>query len=254
MVEREATLIAAAQDVAAKTSAVAKAEADITVSSVKARLLDEALKKQKKAQKVGDATVTEVQKEKAKVDSIKESVAAMKGTKSHPKVVSALQKQLNKLGLDDSVVSSVNTAFTKDPSARGEFDAIVLVNLDKDLQGEADKIDARLNAEEPGRARRAHAAEVAQIAYDTAAAEVAAAGAGRSGALVAVKAAEVAMEAADASAKGFNKEMKDGVTSLAKLRKDAAHFEQGPHAAFRRLEWHAAPPPKPQEPAEGAAP
>mmetsp|Transcript_30725 Transcript_30725/g.95526 ORF Transcript_30725/g.95526 Transcript_30725/m.95526 type:complete len:373 (-) Transcript_30725:72-1190(-) len=122
----------------------------------------------KAAQKTGDAGLKQASDAKAKLEAaLAEHMEYLKKEEGFdPKQAGAHMKKLvpiaKQLKLDESLMTALSSASTQPPSKRGEFDNMVIGQLEAGIQGKADEHDATLKAGEAGAAERAAAVATAQ--------------------------------------------------------------------------------------------
>lgn len=171
------------------------------------------------------------------------------------KKLTVLSHAGKKYGFEPSLLTALVGALTKAPADRGEFDTVVLAQIDEEFATRISAIDKQQEEGQGGRAERAATVEAAKAVYEggKAAQEDSAL------ALEAAKDAQDKSEAAVASAReavaAFIPECKRNISELEDAKASLRAFLEGPLAAFAALrEPPQAPAPMDEGAAEAGAP
>jgi len=254
LARREAAISSAAREEASRIGAAAGKKADLTIIGSDIKHAEENLKTCSDAQKAGDAASVKLEGKLEKWDKTKKDLFAPAAEAALSKKQAAdLDKALLKLGMDQSLVNSLATSSTKTPEERGEFDKVVLQNVEADIAAKMGELQAGIAAEAPGKAQRAAVKDKAQADYDAAKAKKDAAAAAVREAEKAVTAAGKDLSDAKEKVAHFAKEFKSIEASLAAATKKLEGLRTGPVALFATLKTRTAPPPPPEPVAEPAA-
>lgn len=167
-----------------------------------------------KAQKSGDAELTHAGEAKKKLEAaIADHLTYLKAEEGFDsKQATAHMKKLNpiakQLKLDESLLTALPSACAQVPSKRGEFDRMVMDQLEAGIQGRVDELDATLKSGESAAAERAAAVATAQREVEEAVEAEKNASSALASAKVEEKDASDAMKMAQAT-------LDDGCTALA---------------------------------------
>eukprot|EP00929_Paragymnodinium_shiwhaense_P032298 TRINITY_DN17929_c0_g1_i1.p1 TRINITY_DN17929_c0_g1~~TRINITY_DN17929_c0_g1_i1.p1 ORF type:complete len:386 (+),score=186.95 TRINITY_DN17929_c0_g1_i1:74-1159(+) len=251
---REAAIGTAAREEASKIGEAANKAADLTIVGNELKHAEDALKQAADAQKAGDAPAAKLEAKLAKLEAAqKDSLAPALSAALTRKEGLELDKVLLKAGVEASIVNSLLNSTTKAPEERGDFDKVVLSNVESDIATKMQELKAEIDKEAPGKTERAAAKDKAQAAYDAAKEKRDAAKAALTEAEKAVKAAQKALADAKSKVSGFSKEMKAAETGITAAQKKLAALREGPIALFATLKARTPPPPPAEEPAAEAA-
>lgn len=252
---REKAITTAARDEAAKIGAAASKDADLTTIGMEVKHAEDALKVAVDAQKAGDKKGEAFEKKKGEWEKAKTDLFAPAYEKAlSKKEAKTLDQTLAKLGMDASLVHSLETAVTKTVEERGEFDKVVLQNVESDIAAKIAELEGSIQAEAPGKAQRGTAKDAAQATYDKAKEKKDAAKAALTEAEKAVKVAEKAKKVALEKVANFGKEMKAEESKLVAATKKLEALKSGPLATFAALKARTPPPPPPVEETPTPAP
>lgn len=239
---------------AAAKTAEAQKEATVVEASLKFRLADEALKAKIKEQKAGDSEYNAVDAKKAKVADAIEKFAAAKAAAASKKAVASLESALKAVDVDASLLGVLPNVIAKEPAERGEFDGVMLSNLDSELAKKLETIEAELAPLAPAKEGRASEVAAAQAAYDAAKEARDAAKAEFKDATAAVHDADKSLKAAEEDEKDFANTLKAAKSKKEEAEKELSKFREGPLACFTTLKVQTTPPPPPPEPEKEEAP
>lgn len=219
------------------------------VVSEKQSLVDEAaaaLKTKKEetlsaqaAQKAGDseldssgARLESLTGAKATVDKLKSGSDDATSVKTN---ISALIELLGLYKFDQSMLTALPTVLSKAPDARGAFDAMVVGQLDAELEKHIERLKGVMQDGEADRAKRAEVVAAAQAAQNTATEAHAVAEA----ALYAMQAEfaqrEAAVRTAQAALKDLGPELLRHAAAVDSAKLGLTNFQEGPLAAFTEL-------------------
>lgn len=171
-----------------------------------------------------------------------------------PEAAAALGPRLQRLfSLDESLLSAIPTVFAKEPAARGNFDIMVVDQLEAEAQKALEALEADAEAAEVARSRQADAVKAAeealQIAKDRQRASAEA--------FVAVRReeeeCEASLQAARQTLRSVAPEKRRREKALSQAQAALQDFRGGPLATFEELSGRSAQAPPSQEVAEGAA-
>lgn len=240
-VQEQQSVVNAKQDHLAEAAAALKSKAVELVAA-------------QSAQRAGDSELDSAESSletlhgaKATVDKLK---AGFEDANSAKVAISAVVDLLSRYQLDRSMLTALPTVLSKAPDARGTFDAMVVSQLDAELDKHTARLQDVIKNGEVDKAKRAEAVAAAQAAQSAASDAHAAAQA----ALCAVQAElakrEAALRAAQTASKELGPELlrQAGAVDSAKLR--LASFREGPLAAFAEITAPLLPPPAPEEGAD----
>lgn len=149
--------------------------------------------------------------------------------------ISALIELLGRFKLDPSMLTALPTVLSKAPDARGAFDAMVVSQLDAELEKHIARLQGVIQDGEADRAKRAEAVSAAHAAQ-TAASEARAVA---EAALYAMQAEfakrEAALRTAQAALKDLGPELLRQAAAVDSAKVELASFHEGPLAAFTEL-------------------
>lgn len=211
-----------------------------------------------KALEAGEAEAAAAVEQKAKLEAFLVEYNAAKETKATAAWLKDLAKVGQDFALDEHLFQTAPATLKKAPESRGDFDKVVLTNLDAQFSGALAKFQATIDTAEPAKAERA--AKVAETAAKLAQAnaDFDAAQAVLKAAQSEVKAATVNKKATEKTLKSFDSDAKKVATEL-EAAKTALAAQNDVVAAFDALLTRTvAPPPvvevAPMEVAAEAAP
>jgi len=246
----QAQIIEEAHKRAAAKGTDAQKEATVVETSLKYRLAEETLKLKLKEQKAGDADYNAVDAKKAMFQDAIAKVEAAKAAVTIRKEMHALEAALKACSVDASLIAVLPNVLMKEPAARGEFDAVMMQNLDGALAESFAAVEAELKPLEPAKATRASEVAAAQAAYDAAKEARDAAKEEHKKSSAAVAAADNSLKAAEGAEKHFAETFKTAETKKKSAEQELGKFQEGPLATFSKLKDQKTPPPPPEPEAE----
>lgn len=246
-------IVAEANKRAAAKQAEANQEASLVEAMLNYRLADEELKAKVKMQKAADAECDAAEARKAKIAGVSAKFEAAKAAVATKSEITSLEKALKGIHVDPSLLSVLPKVLTKDPAARGDFDAATIGSLDSDLSKKLADIDAEIAPMMPAKTARAGEVATAQAAHDAAKDARDAVKAALKDAGNAVSAADKDLDAAEDAEKNFAHTLKVAKGKKDDAEEELASFRTGPLAGFARCKAQATPPPLVEETAAPAA-
>jgi len=184
-------------------------------------------------------------RKKAKVEEAIKKLADAKATAASKSEVANLEKALKAVNVDASLLGVLPSVLSKDPTARGDFDATTLGSLDRELAQKLADIEAKILPMIPAKTARANEVAAAQAALDAAKEARDTVKTALKDATNGVAAAEKQLEAAEDTEKDFARVLKDAKAKKDETEKELMHFREGPLASFTKLKAQATPPPPP---------
>ncbi|CAE8649213.1 unnamed protein product [Polarella glacialis] len=239
------------------SSEAATTELALAAGELKAAL--EALKVAEQEQKTGDAELVAAGAKKERYEAATVTFSQIKEGTMEAKAAAKALADLGKLGkdlaFDTALLTSLPAALSKEPAARGNFDQLVITQIESELQKHVAAVTGILEAGAPEREVRAAKVTAAKSVADVAAVRETACKDALKDAQAAQKEAEKTQTAAIKAVKLFGSEMKQVATDLQEAKDSLQEFQSGPMAAFQDLlARSSAPPPAPPAPPVEEAP
>ncbi|CAE8595948.1 unnamed protein product, partial [Polarella glacialis] len=153
--------------------------------------------------------------------------------KAAAKALADLGKLGKDLAFDTALLTSLPAALSKEPAARGNFDQLVITQIESELQKHVAAVTGILEAGAPEREVRAAKVTAAKSVADVAAVRETACKDALKDAQAAQKEAEKTQTAAIKAVKLFGSEMKQVATDLQEAKDSLQEFQSGPMAAFQ---------------------
>ncbi|CAK8989752.1 unnamed protein product [Durusdinium trenchii] len=240
-----------------KAQATAAAKEEVTSAEASLKAAKQALKTAEQEQKAGDAKVTVDEAKKGKLMSTMESVflPCKEGALAESAItkgIADLQKLGKEYGFDTALLTSLPSALSKEPASRGDFDGVVVKQVEDELQKRLDTLTAELNEAEPARQARADKVANCKAAVEAGKMKQESLEKALKDATTAEKEAVVAAKAAVKALKAFGPEMKETKGALDEAKESLDDFTSGALKTFTELLEHTKPPPEPVE-AEAAS-
>lgn len=240
-----------------KAQATAAAKEEVTSAEASLKAAKQALKTAEQEQKAGDAKVTVDEAKKGKLMSTMESVflpckEEALAESAITKGIADLQKLGKEYGFDTALLTSLPSALSKEPASRGDFDGVVVKQVEDELQKRLDTLTAELNEAEPARQARADKVANCKAAVEAGKMKQESLEKALKDATTAEKEAVVAAKAAVKALKAFGPEMKETKGALDEAKESLDDFTSGALKTFTELLEHTKPPPEPVE-AEAAS-
>eukprot|EP00440_Ansanella_granifera_P055390 gb/GFBE01060046.1/.p1 GENE.gb/GFBE01060046.1/~~gb/GFBE01060046.1/.p1 ORF type:complete len:384 (+),score=139.63 gb/GFBE01060046.1/:1-1152(+) len=202
----------------------------------------------KKAEKDGDLFVKEKERlEKIVVDFFRPLAQGGCG-EDVPRLVESLQASVQKLGLDESMLTALPEAIGKEPATRGMFDKSVISALEEELNKRIAEKKTSIEGSEPAKVDCAEKLKVAEASFEAAKAKQHESAEAYNNARNAQKDAENAVKLAQQVLADLDPEVKKLEKELAFAEKDLQDFCHGPKSSFGELRDRVLPP----APAEAA--
>jgi len=249
---REKAVAAAAEASSAKAAALEAAKVALTEATAGLAAATAALTEARAEQKTGDAAVNAAGDRKAQLEGcLTGAFAAVKD--GDASALKAVLDTCRAFEFEQQLLVSAKAALAKTAAERGDFDGMVIVQVEQEFARKIAALAETLSEGAAGKAERASKVEAAERSMEAAAALKAACKAEADAAHVAVKEASGAAKAAEKALKDFGPEMKSAASDLARADADLQAAE-GVMAAYAELrDRTSAAPPEPDPPAEPAA-
>jgi chromosome segregation ATPase len=269
LAQAETTVSSADEEKANRTNAVSSAEAKLSELEEKLKAAQEthdadkaaeaaaksALEAASKAHAANEAESASLVDKKTRLDAaMKEKFeplqASGKSGQEGRKTLNALVKVLKDLNFEGGLVESLSETLSKEPSARGTYDEIVLKHVSEHAAKLITDFEASAKKAEQTQAETAQAKESATTSHAAAWEKLSAPETGSKALLVAATQAKSDGKAAVASAlaavKTYEADMKEAARKLEDTKQAVAEFKEGPAKAFAELK-ELAPAPEPVE-------
>eukprot|EP00933_Yihiella_yeosuensis_P073569 TRINITY_DN82283_c0_g1_i1.p1 TRINITY_DN82283_c0_g1~~TRINITY_DN82283_c0_g1_i1.p1 ORF type:complete len:387 (+),score=152.30 TRINITY_DN82283_c0_g1_i1:127-1287(+) len=209
------------------------------------KLASDSLKDSQAKQKSGDHDALVLESGKQALErAIADLLTPLKEGTGGKRQLQALAKQLHASSLEDSLIEAVELPLNKKPDTRGNFDKVVLEQVDTQIAEKLAALTSKLAAEAPAREARAAEVKAAQDNYDACKAASDTAAEELKCAKEAEAAAKTALAAAKESSKNHTQELLDAASHLDSARKNLENFRSGVLVAFEELLGRTAPVPE----------
>lgn len=254
-VSREAAVQAAEKDLAAKREVANKKKYDLGSAAQAFKMAKEAVAAAQLAESIAEKDIQATTAKKGLLaaafsDYVKPLAEGTVGQDDAARLVKSLMSVLAQFQLDESMMTALPSALTKEPSTRGPFDTTLVAQLDDAVSvrmanftgkiRDATILQAKLAADLKASAAAFHVARLKQHA----AADV------FTKARSAQKDAEDALEAATQALKNLDPEEVALTEDLANAQDSLKVFLEEPKLFFQTLSHRVTPPATPEEPEE----
>jgi hypothetical protein len=255
---REKAAVDAEEKLNSKIAEVQSAKVALAGKAMAFRAARTALAEAEQAKVLDGQVAQDAEKKKSDFVAALEDLTALKSAPAQDaegrKRNSELMSLLKKHKFEESMMIALPAALAKAPEARGQFDSMVIGQLEAELAKNISEQDKILADAVPGQEKCTSAIKQAQDAFDAARGEQ------RSSAKIFDTLSKEQADLTEASA-GAQKAVRDIVTVLKKHDK-ALHnaeveveiFEQGPRETFKALCERTTPPPVVEDEDDAAAP
>eukprot|EP00930_Biecheleria_cincta_P034514 TRINITY_DN2384_c0_g1_i3.p1 TRINITY_DN2384_c0_g1~~TRINITY_DN2384_c0_g1_i3.p1 ORF type:complete len:380 (+),score=139.76 TRINITY_DN2384_c0_g1_i3:84-1223(+) len=255
----EATVNGGGDETSRREAAVVSAEQNLQVcqetlqekQTLKAQTLEklkatlEPLKEAQAKQQDGDAKGDDLEKAKEAFAAARsELLMPMKEAGGSKRPLHNLAKQLKAVHIEDSLLEAMELPLLKKPEQRGDFDAVILEQLDLQLSEKDLAFESKLKEAASAKEERAAAVRAAQDAHDTAKEASEAAAEELKAAKDAESAAKASSVEAHRAAKSLTSELADAAQQLDTARQRLEAFRSGPLVCFNELLERSAPLPE----------
>lgn len=253
----ESTAEAAAADLAAKSTAADSAKTEVGSATAALKAAKAAVTTAESDQKAFDADLEAIAAKKVHLESsLAETFVPLKeGNKEAVKgSVAELVKVGKEFEFDQSLMSSLPSAFSKDPESRGSFDSMVITQVESEIANKIAALAETLKVGEPAKAAAAEKVATTQAELTTATEKDVTCKAESEAAKAAQKEAEGTSKAASKALKDFEPDMKKASKALDAAKDILSELTAGPLKAYAELlELSNAPPPVAEEEAPAVA-
>jgi len=233
--ERHTAVEATAAVTASKAAETEAAKAAHTQAVHEVKEVKAVLSSTKSASAAEDADVKSKESQKQRLETLLASLGATATESLDAAAANSLVKAGKELGLDTSLLGSLPSAVQKEPTARGNFDTIVIQQASQELTKHLEALTAALTAAEPSRAERAAKIESESAAVSAKEAIEVAAKEALKVAELAQKEAEDFEKAANKALKSLGPETKQAKSVLGQSKSNLQDFTDGALAAFQKL-------------------
>lgn len=151
------------------------------------------------------------------------------------RLAESLMVSLSKLGLDESMMTAIPEAITKEPSARGSFDASVVSGLQEELEKRLASDSNDISAAEPAKDQCAAGLKAAEATFEAAKEKQHGGAEAYNNARAAQKDSEASLKLAIQVLNNLEPEIKKIQKELAAAQKDLDEFCSGAKHAFAEL-------------------
>lgn len=151
------------------------------------------------------------------------------------RLAESLLASLSKLSLEESMMTALPDAITKEPSTRGSFDTSVVENAETALANLIAKATSDLSAAEPRKAEAAETLKAAEAAFENAKEKQHKSAAAYNEARNSSLESEAALKAAEQTLADLDPEVRKAQKDLEAAEKDLAAFCSGAKSSFAEL-------------------
>jgi len=171
-----------------------------------------------------------------------------------PALVKQLVPILNKHEFGESMIASLPNVLAKSPSERGQFDTMVVTQMNEELALRVKALEAKLEEAAPAREQRAETVKAAEEKFQAAREKQLVSANTFTEAQAAQEEATIALRAAKEKLRSLNPETRKCQKSLTVAAEALEKFRKGPLAAFQELAERTTPAPVEEAEATAEAP